>query len=156
MINTTDLVTRLENLISEKIPVTRHLHFHIHVDDDRLPVLEVPLQPNINHLGTAFGGSLSMLCTIEGWCCMYLLLEDFGLKADILIQKSNIVFHSPVENDFNVTCELAEQSRLNTFLQTFRRFGKSRIPIICYVQENNRSQVAAEFQGVYAAIASKI
>ena len=156
MINTTDVITRLENLISEKIPVTRHLHFHIHVDDYGLPVLEVPLQPNVNHLGTAFGGSLSMLCTIEGWCCMYLLLENFSLKADILIQKSKILFHSPVENDFNVTCKLTDQSRLHTFVQTFRRFGKSRIPITCYVQENNQSLVAAEFQGVYAAIAPKI
>ena len=154
MINASDTITRLENLIAENIPVTQHLHFRIHIDENLLPVLEVPLEPNINHLGTAFGGSLSMLCTIGGWCCMYLLLENFKLQADILIQKSKMIFLTPVENDFSVTCELPDQSKLDMFARTFRRFGKSRIPITCFVQDNKQSKAAARFQGVYAAISS--
>ena len=156
MINTSDTITRLENLIAENIPVTQHLHFRIRIDENHLPVLEVPLEPNVNHLGTAFGGSLSMLCTISGWCCMYLLLENFKLKADILIQKSKMIFLAPVENDFFVTCELPDQPKVDVFARTFRRFGKSRIPITCFVHENNLSKTAAQFRGVYAAIAPDI
>lgn len=154
MINTTDPITRLEHLIFEKIPVTKHLHFRLHLDEHRLPILEVPLQPNINHLGTAFGGSLNMLCTIEGWGYVNLLLEDLKFKADILIQKSKMLFISPVEDDFYVTCRKPDQTKLNMFVTTFQRFGKARIPIMCYVHEKRRPDIAARFNGVYAAIKS--
>ena len=152
MLNISDTITRLEKLITLQIPVTRHLHFRVLVDNNHLPVLEVPLQPNINHLGTAFGGSLSMLCTIEGWACMYLLLQQHELMADILIQKSEMNFLSQVEDDFKVTSIHPSQTELDVFIRTFHRFGKARIPIRCYVQEQNRSVTAARFTGSYAAV----
>lgn len=155
MINmSNNIITRLEHLIVEKIPVTRHLHFHIHLDENHLPVLEVPLQPNMNHLGTAFGGSLSMLCTIEGWVCMYLFLEDHEFEADIVIQRNEMVFTSPVQDDFYVLCEPPEQTELDDFVRTFKRFRKARISIKSIVREKFLSSEAARFRGVYAAIRS--
>jgi len=154
MINVTDTISRLENLIIDKIPVTRHLQFHIHLDEYDQPILEVPLQPNINHLGTAFGGSLSMLCTIEGWGCMYLLLEKYELIADILIQKNDMAFLSQVEDDFYVGCNLPAKPKLELFVRTFQRFGKARLPVTCYVKEKDKSETAALFNGLYAAVRS--
>ncbi len=152
MKNATDTISRLEKLIIDTIPVTRHLQFHLHLDEYDQPVLEVPLLPNINHLGTAFGGSLSMLCTIDGWGCMYLLLEKYKLEADILIQKNIMTFLSQVEDDFYVGCKLPAPEELDIFVRTFNRFRKARLPITCYVQEKNKSEIAAQFHGVYAAI----
>ncbi len=150
--SSSQIAAALEKRVREEIPVTRHLRFRIRLDAEGLPVLDVPLKPNINHLGTAFGGSLNMLCTIGGWCGISLLLKDLGIEADIIIQKNEMSFVAQTTDDFYVNTERPDPEKMDSFAATFNRFGRARLSIVCHVMEKHLKINSANYRGVYAAI----
>ena len=54
----------LEAFLHEKIPLTRAMGLRVAESSAARLVLEAPLAANVNHLGTAFGGSLHALPTL--------------------------------------------------------------------------------------------
>jgi thioesterase domain-containing protein len=143
---------RLEQLIRAEIPITHHLHFSLLSSGADGLVLAAPLQPNINHKGTAFGGSLSMLATLAGWGMVHLLLSEMAVEAaEVVIQKSSISFLKPVRQDFTVVCERPEAATLDAFRRMFDRKGRSRLHLCCRVQQGD--ELAMAFEGSYVAAA---
>lgn len=59
--------------------------------------LEFPLRPNVNHLGTAFGGSLYSSCALACYSLLLLKLAESGITdAHIVIGKGEIRYLKPV------------------------------------------------------------
>jgi len=65
-----------ERFLHEQIPLTRAMGVRVRSWDGEKLWLSAPLEPNHNHLGTAFGGSLSALATLAGYSLLWLLLGD--------------------------------------------------------------------------------
>ena len=61
-----------------------------------------PLQPNLNHRKTAFGGSIATMGIIASWTLVWLKLKDCGLDHRIVIQNSSTSYLTPIEQDFEV------------------------------------------------------
>src|SRR5690606_33240492 len=56
-----------EAFLHAKIPLARAMGVRVERCDSEGLVLTAPLEPNHNHLGTAFGGSLAALATLAGY-----------------------------------------------------------------------------------------
>ena len=70
------MMKELENVLHSEIPLTREIGIEV-VDytGDSL-TLKAPLEKNINHKCTAFGGSLYSVSVLSGWGLIHLLMKD--------------------------------------------------------------------------------
>jgi len=142
----------LQQLITSKMPITRYLEFSFdHYDENGL-VLSAPLKPNINHRGTAFGGSIGMLAILAGYGMTFLLLEDFITPYHIVIQNEKVTFLNPIKNNFKVFCARPKPSDSKKLKSMFLKKGKGRIYQHCSILENESSIEAAKFEGSFVVI----
>ena len=65
-------------------------------------VLTAPLEPNHNHLGTAFGGSLSAVATLAAYALLWVELGD--RTGHIVVHRSEIVYHRAVRGEIRAIC----------------------------------------------------
>jgi thioesterase domain-containing protein len=146
-----DGLKQLEELITEKMPITQHLQFSLSTGEGEAIVASAPLQANLNHMGSAFGGSISMLTTLTGWAMVHTLLDEMCHKAQILIQESDIEYLQPIRDDLRVVCERPEESAVERFHQMLDRWGRARLELKCKIHE--AGDRAVTFIGQYVALA---
>ena len=145
----------LERLIVEEMPITQHLDFTLATDENGRLRASAPLQPNANHLGSAFGGSLSMLATVTGWAMMHQVVEDavedMRRRVEVMIQESDIEYLRPVYENISVICERPDEDALDRFEQMMERWGRARLELKCKIDA--AGERAVTFIGQYVAMA---
>jgi thioesterase domain-containing protein len=139
---------QIEELFYDKIPITRALGVKVEEYDGRRLVLTAPLRENINHLGTAFGGSLNALAVLSGYGLLWLELRD--TEAHIVIRDSSINYERPVRGDLRAVCVRPEEEVLEAFRRQFRQRGKARIVLEATVE--NEGVAAVRFRGTFVAM----
>lgn len=144
---------QLEQLITEKMPITQHLQFSLSAGEGNEIIASAPLQANLNHMGSAFGGSISMLTTLTGWAMVHTLLDEMRHQAQILIQEGDIEYLQPIREDLRVICERPDASAVERFQQMLDRWGRARLELKCKVYE--AGERAVTFIGQYVALAEK-
>ena len=60
-----------------------------HYDGNKLQ-LSAPLEPNVNHQMTAFGGSLLSGCALVGWGLLQLQLGHMGRAGNVVVGRSDV------------------------------------------------------------------
>lgn len=135
--------------LHEHIPLTRSLGAAAVRWDGASLALAAPLAPNLNHRGTAFGGSMSALAILAGWGLVHLALRERGIEARLVIQRSAMEFAAPLEGDFTATAVLPEREPWERFLATLERHRRARISVSASVASGD--VVGARHEGTYAA-----
>ena len=138
----------IEDFLHRQIPISRAMEIAVGDSPDGSFVLNAPLAVNRNHLGTAFGGSLSAIATLAGYGLLWLRLGD--PDAHIVIKSGEIRYLHPVRGDIRAVCHAPEPGKLATFLTTFSRREKARIVLSVMISEGGLTCV--EFSGEYVAI----
>jgi thioesterase domain-containing protein len=136
--------------LHEHIPLSRHLGARLVHWDGRTARLSAPLEPNLNHVGTAFGGSMSALAILCGWTLLHLALEERGVPHQLVIQTSTMDFAEPVEGDFTATSSLPDAAQWERFLATLERHHRARIAVAGAVE--SAAGVGCSYQGRYVAL----
>lgn len=67
--------TELTSFLHEQIPLARALSIEIIKADDHEALVMGPLAPNRNHMGTAFGGSLSAVLILSCYTWLFHRLD---------------------------------------------------------------------------------
>jgi len=137
----------LQKILHEEIPLTREMGIKVVAHDEGSLTLSAPLEPNINHKRTAFGGSLYSVSVLSGWGLIYLVLNRQELNGHIVIQESNTRFLAPVSSEIIATSSFDSQEQLEQFLQMYRRKGIARIQLSSSIESMNRPAVS--FSGRY-------
>jgi thioesterase domain-containing protein len=114
-------------------------------------LITAPLAPNLNHHGTAFGGSVSAVAILSGWALVYARLEAEGKFPGVVIQYNAIRYLKPVEDVFAARARLAHPGKWTHFMQGLSRHGKART-IVTVDVEGRGCGIAAVFQGTYVAL----
>lgn len=144
----------LERLIIQEMPITEHLEFSLASDEQGRLRASAPLQPNANHMGSAFGGSLSMLATVTGWAMMHRvvqdMVEDVKRRVEVIIQESDIEYMRPVQENISVICEPPDDDALDRFQQMLDRWGRARLDLKCKIDA--AGERAVTFIGRYVAL----
>jgi len=140
----------LTTYLYEHIPLTRALGLVAQGWDGRTLSLRAPLEPNRNHRGTAFGGSLSALAIVTGWAALHLALGERASHLRVVIQRSTLDFEAPVVGEFSAVASVPEGDAWARFLRGLTRRRRARIAIPCAIRSGGR--IAGRHEGVYAAL----
>lgn len=145
--STTQQLREIEEFFHQQIPITHALGVHVEAYDGQQLTLTAPLSVNHNHLGTAFGGSLSAMATLAGYGLIWLELRERA--AHVVIRESSISYIRPVRGDIRAICRRPDEEILATFKAVFAQKGKARIQLEVAVVEEGLA--AVEFRGTFVA-----
>jgi len=140
----------LELYLHRHIPLSKAMGVAVTACDEEGVTLSAPLAPNLNHRGTAFGGSVSSLAVLSAWTLLHVRLGAAGLPSRIVIQKSEFTYLKPIDGEFTALCPLPPPAVWNRFLTTLRRRGKARIALAAEVRCG--AVEAGRFAGDYVAL----
>jgi thioesterase domain-containing protein len=137
-----------EEFFHRKIPITRAMGVRVVAYDGNQLTLLAPISLNHNHLGTAFGGSLSAIATLAGYGLLWLELQDN--TCHLVIRKSSLSFRRPVRKQIVAICRRPAQEELRAFKAAFAKHQKARIGLEVTIEEDGLA--AVEFSGVFVAL----
>jgi len=141
------MTNELQEILHSEIPLTKHIGIQVGEHTNLSLSLHAPLENNINHKCTAFGGSIYSVSVLSGWGLLYLLLKEHNLSGHIVIQESNTKFIKPVTTKITATCSFNSTDQCDKFINMYKRKGKSRISLASTIKCNNETAVI--FKGTY-------
>ncbi len=141
------MIKQLQDVLHSEIPLTKHIGLTVVEHTDLSLTLSAPLENNINHKCTAFGGSIYSVSVLSGWGLIYLLLKKYNLPGHIVIQESNTKFIKPVNTDITAKCSFSSTKQRDKFINMYKRKGVARIKLISDISCNNENSVI--FNGTY-------
>ena len=150
-------LAELQAVLDAEIPMCRQMGIRAlesPVDQATAECLRVgmPLAPNQNHQRTAFAGSLNALCTIAGWSATYLALRAIDAPGVIVIRRSAIKYHRPVDQEQIVArCLAPTEGVLDYFAEMLAEKGQAKLDLAVEIASADpaESRPAVAFQGSY-------
>jgi thioesterase domain-containing protein len=143
-----NLARQIQALLHSKIPITRSMGVKVEDYDGERLILSAPLAKNVNHLGTAFGGSLHAMAVLSGYGLLWLELKD--TECHIVIRKSTISYERPVRGEIRAICVRPRADVLEEFKRTFHQKGKARIALSATIED--QGETAVHFEGMFVAM----
>lgn len=135
----------------KSVPIAKAMGVEVESIEKGQVTLSAPLDKNINHKQTAFGGSLHSVATLACWSCFHLkLIEVLKEEAPIVIVSSEISYLRPVSGDFFATCKGPDEESWGKFFKVFLKKGKGRLQLSAEIIYDN--QVCVTYSGTFAAI----
>jgi thioesterase domain-containing protein len=143
----------LEAYLHEHIPITHHMGIHVVRADLECVTLGAPLEPNINHRSTVFGGSCASVAMLAAWSLVLLRLRDAGQDARIVIQHGAMNYLAPIAGAFSATSNSPEEATWGRFVRSLERGRPARVELAADVESGSR--LVATFTGSYAALPNR-
>ncbi|VAW98632.1 hypothetical protein MNBD_GAMMA21-2439 [hydrothermal vent metagenome] len=141
------MIKLLQNVLHTEIPLTKHIGLSVIEYTESSLTLSAPLENNINHKCTAFGGSLYSVSVLSGWGLIYLLLKNNNLSGHTVIQESNTKFIKPVNTDIIAKCSFSSTDQHNRFIKMYKRKSIARIKLTSIISCGGINSVI--FNGSY-------
>lgn len=140
----------LEEYLHRHIPLSRAMQVRVVGVDDVAVVLKAPLEPNINHRETVFGGSASAVAILAAWSLLHHRLMSKRISTRLVIQRNTMEYRRPILGEFTARGFLRVPEEWPRFLALLERKGKARIRVDAVVEY--QGQVAGEFAGDFVAL----
>lgn len=135
----------LEAYLHLHIPLSKAMGVRVIRADRERVVLRAPLEPNINHFASAFGGSVSAIAVLAAWSWIHVQLREVD-AANLVIQRSTMNFLKPIAGEFEAICDGEDT---DAFMRALARKGSGRIEIPAAV--TYQGEVAATLLGTFVA-----
>ena len=140
---------RLQALWSEHIPLARAMQVEIRRLDGAGLQLAAPLEPNRNHVGTAFGGSLQGLATLAGWGVTLVTADGPG-DIRVVIGACQMRFLAPVAGELIATAGWPDAATAAAFRARLAAQQRARLVVAVEIGAPGQG-AAARFSGEFAA-----
>lgn len=138
----------LQSVLEREIPMCTQMGIQVVDYSGGGLGVALPLDQNRNHQQTAFAGSLNALCTIAGWGTMYLLLRKLDCEGAIVIRRSSIKYHRPVEtSEIVARCLPIDKSAERHFADMYLEKGQAKLDLAVSIAGAERPLVS--FSGSY-------
>lgn len=142
--------SELQAYLYEHIPLTKAMQVEVvRIEPDSV-VLGAPLEPNINHRDTVFGGSASALAILSAWALLYTRLLDERVESRLVIQRQTMSYERPIAGEFTASSSLAQAGDWSRFAVTLRRRGRARIRVAAVLTSAGR--IAGRMEGDFVAL----
>ena len=142
------LLRETEAYLREQIPLVAAMGVRVESYDAERLIITAPLEPNHNHLGTAFGGSLAAVATLAGYAWLWLELHEPG--CHLVIRESRMSFRRPVRQAIRAICHRPPSDAWSAFATAFKEKGKARVELQVTIEEDD--EIAVEFTGTFVAL----
>jgi thioesterase domain-containing protein len=128
----------LQEYLHAHIPISAAMGVEVVTATDSGVRLRAPLEPNINHRSTVFGGSASAVAILAGWTLLHVRLSHGGHGSRIVIQNSYVHYDSPIDGEFDAAAVPPPDVSWTRFTRTLDRRGKARIEIKVIIEQAGR------------------
>lgn len=145
----TDRLRAIEDYLHRQIPLSEAMGVGVQSAAAESVVLAAPLEPNINHKATAFGGSVVTLGILAAWSLVHLRLKDEGHPSEIVIQSSTMDYARPITGPFTARSSLEDDGAWPLFVKTLLRRKRARIEVRSELSQDD--VVAGSFTGRFVA-----
>jgi thioesterase domain-containing protein len=142
-------VETVERYLHSRIPVTVAMGIRVRSIDEVGVRLWAPLQANINHRDTVFGGSASALAILSAWTLLFVRLHETPLRSRLVIQRNTVEYLKPLEGDFEALCLAPAAPEWERFLRSLERRGRARISL--HAELRCQGELGGTFHGTYVA-----
>lgn len=139
----------LTAFLHRNIPLTAALGARVTFAQDGQIRIQAPLDPNLNHHGTAFGGSLAVMGILAGWVVLHQGLHDAGIEASLVVRHTALDYLQPVTGELVAYSELPSQAWTG-FVEQLRRSRRARIEVASVLRCGDVDAVNA--RGTYVAL----
>jgi thioesterase domain-containing protein len=130
------LPAELEQYLHRHIPLSHAMAVTVESVSPLSVVLQAPLQPNINHHETVFGGSAASVALLAGWSLLHVRLRMQGLANRLVIQRHSMEHERPIQGPFTARAQLDESLRWEPFLEMLTRKGKARVTVSALLEQS--------------------
>ena len=145
-----DLLKDVTAYLHDHIPLTKHMDVSVIGYDAQSVRLSAPLEPNLNHRNTAFGGSLSTLGILAGWTLLHLRLQEAGIANRLVIQKSEMDFKRPAMSTLEAVCSQTDLAEWDRFKRMIVEKEKSRMTLVSEIYSDG--ELVAVNEGVFVSL----
>ncbi len=145
-----DTVQAVQEYLHEHIPLSKAMAVAVLQADSSGVVLSAPLEPNINHRETVFGGSASSIAILAAWCVVHLGLQRAGLPCRVVIQRNSMSYDRPIAGSFAARCAAPDAETWQRFITMLKRKKIARIELASVLEYNHER--AGKMDGVFVAI----
>ncbi|MFC4995016.1 YiiD C-terminal domain-containing protein [Rubritalea tangerina] len=111
------------------IPITACLEADFTEYSGDALVVEAPLEANINHRHSAFGGSMSAIGILSGWGLLFIKLRELGMENTLVIQSSSFEFGKPAVASFQAVAKIPSPEKFERFVKMLKRKGRARLGV---------------------------
>ena len=120
----------LEALLHHDIPLTQTMGLQVLQWENHELRLTLPLDANINHKSSMFGGSLYCAAVLAGWGWLHLRLREAGIEdGHIVIHEGHVEYPLPVVDDAIAICPAPSDEAWQRFETIYRRRGRARLTL---------------------------
>lgn len=126
-----DACQHLMRVFAQDIPLSQAMGVQVLAWNGEQLQLAFPLQPNINHQASMFGGSMYCAAVLAAWGWLHLRLREEGLETThIVVQSGQIDYPRPIVHEHILAmCEAPEEHLWQRFIATYGKHGKARIQL---------------------------
>ena len=143
----------LEQYLHEHIPLSRAMRVAVVAVGADSVTLAAPIEPNLNHRGTVFGGSISAVAILAAWSLLHTRLRGEGVACRLVIQRNSMDYLKPVDADFAATSLPPSAADWQAFKRMLARKGIARITVRCVM--DCAGATVAQFEGEFVALAEQ-
>jgi thioesterase domain-containing protein len=140
----------LEQYLHDHIPLSKAMATSVVAVDDEAVVLRAPLEPNINHRETVFGGSASALAILAAWSLLHTRLLNAGIATRLVIQRNTVEYLLPIVGAFTARASIEQAEDWTQFLRMLTRKGRARIGVLAVLECDGR--VVGKLTGEFVAL----
>ncbi len=143
----------LRDYLLTHIPLTAAMGVKVRCERPERVVLAAPLAPNINHQGTAFGGSVAALATLAAWSLVRVRLEDADRAANVVVQRSSMEYRAAIDGELTAVCEFADDGLWQKTIERLDRRGRARLEL--HSRLEHAGETAARFAGTFVLLSPR-
>lgn len=137
----------INSKIIQEIPMARHMGYSISELNVKLAKTFLPLAPNVNHLGTGFGGSLYAFGALTCYSVVLCNLSTLGIENPyVVIADGHIDYLKAARGDMSSSVEVPDQEHVE-FLEAFQAKGVAKLKLEAKII--SAGHVCAKFKGNY-------
>ncbi len=142
----------LQQYLHSHIPLSAAMQVSVASIAAESVVLRAPIEPNINHRETVFGGSASALAILAAWSLLHTRLQSEGIRCRLVIQRNTMEYELPIQGEFFARSFLETPDQWPSFVRLLARRGKARISVVSVLEY--QGQPAGRFNGEFVALGS--
>ncbi|HKL61993.1 MAG TPA: YiiD C-terminal domain-containing protein [Woeseiaceae bacterium] len=140
----------LRDYLRTHIPLTAAMGVEVHDGRPERVVLSAPLTPNVNHQGTAFGGSVAALATLAAWSLLRVRLGEAGRTANVVIQRSRMEYCAAIDGELRAVCEFGDEDLWRRTIERLGRRRRARLELHSRLEQ--AGEHAARFSGTFVLL----
>ena len=117
----------LQRIMHEQIPMSRFMGVEVCEYNENMLILTAPLEKNINHQKSAFGGSVFALAALAGWGILQLKLHELDLSCNTVVGDAKVKFLKPIRED--LVCKVKVDNSHTQLLKGIEKNGSAVVEL---------------------------